>query len=109
MTPLTKLLNPENFVVDRGHSTYDRGLLLEIRDCLERSVQSPHGRRLLQRLVGEPYTVKADWRFRVRQVAVDGDDHKLFTIYALDGDDYPMYEICPNASRPVSRLFNEEN
>ena len=109
MTPLTKLLDPENFNIDQGDSTYDRGLLLEIRDCFERSVQSPHGRRLLQRLVGEPYTVKADWRFRVWEVAVDGDDYPLFKIYALDGDDYPMYEICPNASRPVSRLFNKED
>jgi hypothetical protein len=95
MKPLTKILNPERFYIDENYSTPNRGLLIEIKDSLERSIQSGHGRRLLQRLVGEPYTVRADWQFRVWETGVDADDYPLYKIYALDRDDYPMYEICP--------------
>jgi hypothetical protein len=95
MKPLTKMLNPERFYVDENYSTPNLGLLIEIKDSLERSIRSGYGRRLLQRLVGEPYTVKADWRFRVWEVAVDEDGYRLFRIYALDRDDYPLHCICP--------------
>ena len=98
MKPLTKILNPERFYIDQAVSTTNQELVKDIQDCLERSIQSQYGRRLVQRLfsvVRSPYEIKADCWFKVVPCGRDGDDRELYQIHVYDRDNEPILCICP--------------